>query len=219
MTLSKIRRSALFRLVFAALALALPTSAAQSHPHVFIIAKSELVYDGGNFTGVKYHWTFDDSYSAFAVQGLESKKDGKYTREDLAGLAKINVESLAEYDYFSTGKSSGRKLEFGQAENYWLDYADGKLTLNFTLPAKAPVSGRTLTFQVYDPTYFVSFAFDGPQAVTLQAASPGCSVSIKSPPRFDTGASKNLSEEFFSQLSSSSDYGAGQADRALVACP
>ena len=59
----------------------------------------------------------------------------------------------------------------------------------------------------------------GPQAVTLQVAAAGCTVSIKAPPRFDTGASKNLSEEFFSQLSASSDYGAGQADRALVACP
>ena len=216
----KIDRSNLNRLCWAALALALPASAAHGHPHVFILAKSELVYDGsGNFTGVRQHWTFDESYSAFAVQGLDAKKDGKYTREDLTSLAKVNIESLAEYDYFSFGKSSGKKLEFGQPENYWLDYADGKLTLNFTLPIKSPVSGRTLTFQVYDPSYFVSFAFNGPQAVTLQGAAPGCSVSIKSPPRFETGASKNLSEEFFSQLSSSSDYGAGQADRALVACP
>ncbi|MBY0611257.1 MAG: DUF1007 family protein [Beijerinckiaceae bacterium] len=203
-----------------AIALLIENAPAGAHPHVFIVAKSELVYDSsGNFTAVKQHWTFDESYSAFAVQGLDSKKDGKFTREDLAGLAKINVESLAEYDYFSFGKSSGKKLEFGQPENYWLDYADGKLTLNFTLPTKAPISGRTLTFQVYDPTYFVSFVFDGPQAVTLQGAAAGCTVSIKAPPRFDTGASKSLSEEFFNQLSASSDYGAGQADRALVACP
>ena len=193
---------------------------AHAHPHVFITAKSELVYDAsGSFTAVKQHWTFDDAYSSFAVQGLDSKKDGKYTREDLAGLAKINVESLAEFDYFSFGKSSGKKLEFTQPEDYWLDYADGKLTLNFTLPLKAPVSSRTLTYQVYDPTYFVAFGFDGANAVTLAGAKPGCSVTLKAPPKFDSGGTKSLSEDFFNQLSSGSDFGAGQADRALVTCP
>ena len=192
----------------------------KAHPHVFITAKSDLVYDaGGSLTGVRQHWTFDESYSAFAVQGLDARKDGKYTREDLQALAKVNIESLAEYDYFSYGKSSGVKLEFGQPVDYWLEYAGERLTLNFTLPLRAPVSSRTLTYQVYDPTYFVAFSFENRDAVTLVGAKPGCTVTLKQPPRFDTGSTKTLSEDFFNQLSAGSDYGAGQADRALVACP
>lgn len=191
-----------------------------AHPHVFVVAKAELLYDAsGNFTGAKQYWTFDEAYSSFAVQGLDSKKDGKYSRADLADLAKVNIESLAEFDYFSFGKSSGKKLEFGQPVDYWLDHAEGKLTLTFTLPMKAPVSGRTLTFQVYDPTFYVAFSFAAPDAVTLSGAAPGCQVSLKQAPKFGTGPSKTLSEEFFNQLNSASDYGGGQADRALAVCP
>ena len=198
----------------------LASGPARAHPHVFISARSELVYDAtGSFVAVKQHWTFDESYSAFAVQGLDAKKDGKYSREDLAGLAKVNIESLAEYDYFSTGKSAGVKLEFSQPVDYWLDYANEKLTLNFTLPLRAPVSSRTLTYQVYDPTYFVAFSFENREAVTLVGAKPGCTVTLKQPPKFDTGSTKTLSEDFFNQLSAGADYGAGQADRAVVACP
>jgi hypothetical protein len=37
-------------------------------------------------------------FSTFAIQGLESKEKGKFTREELAPLAKVNVESLKEYE-------------------------------------------------------------------------------------------------------------------------
>ncbi len=194
------------------------TGKAMAHPHVFILAKSEMLYDGsGNLTGVRHHWTFDELYSTFAVQGLDSKKDGTYTREDLAELAKTNVESLAEFDYFSFGKASGKKLEFGTPKDYWLEYSAKSLTLHFTLPTKAPTPGRILTFQVYDPTFYVAFTFDSKDPVTLVGANPGCSVTMKTPPKLD--ASKTLSEDFFNQLNASSDFGSGQANHVLVACP
>ena len=63
---------------------------------------SELVYaPDGAITGIRHDWTFDDMFSAFATQGLASKVKGQFTREELAPLAKVNVESLKEYDYFT----------------------------------------------------------------------------------------------------------------------
>jgi len=51
-------------------------------------------------------------YSAFAVQGLG--KDGKPpTREELAPLAKTNVESLAEFEFFTFAKQGGANSSFG----------------------------------------------------------------------------------------------------------
>jgi ABC-type uncharacterized transport system substrate-binding protein len=195
-------------------------SACHAHPHVSVQAQSELVYDASaNLTGVRHHWTFDESFSTFAVQGLDSKKDGKYTREDLADLAKTNVESLSEFGYFSSGKSSGKKLEFNDPKDQWLEFTNKKLTLHFFLPLKAPISGRTVTFEVYDPTYYVDFSFIEANPVTLSGAPAACTVTIKKPPQLDTAKSKNLSEDFFAQMSASSNYGAGFATHALVVCP
>ena len=48
---------------------------AQAHPHVWVTMKSELVYGAdGSATGVRHAWTFDDMFSTFATQGLESKE-------------------------------------------------------------------------------------------------------------------------------------------------
>jgi ABC-type uncharacterized transport system substrate-binding protein len=61
---------------------------ASAHPHVWVTVKSELVYaPDGSVSGVRHAWTFDDMFSVFALQGLESKTKGEYTREELAPLA------------------------------------------------------------------------------------------------------------------------------------
>jgi ABC-type uncharacterized transport system substrate-binding protein len=63
--------------------------------------RSEVVFaPDGKIAGVRHAWEFDEMYSAYAVQGLG--KDGKPpTREELAPLAKTNVESLAEFEFFT----------------------------------------------------------------------------------------------------------------------
>src|SRR5207237_2431169 len=67
-------------------------TAAQAHPHVWITSSSELIYaEDGSITGVRHAWTFDDMFSTYALQGIETKTKGVYTREQLAPLAKDNV--------------------------------------------------------------------------------------------------------------------------------
>src|ERR687885_143108 len=84
-----------------ALAAAFATAPALAHPHVWVTMKAEIVYaPDGTITGVRHAWTFDDMFSAFAVQGIEPKKKGVFTREELAPLAEVNVTSLKEFDFF-----------------------------------------------------------------------------------------------------------------------
>ena len=48
---------------------------ARAHPHVWVTMKSELVYAAdGTTTGVRHAWTFDDMFSTYALQGLETKE-------------------------------------------------------------------------------------------------------------------------------------------------
>ena len=63
----------------------------------------------GSITGVRHAWTFDDMFSTYAVQGLESKTKGAYSREELASLAQTNVELLKEFAYFTFAKADGKK--------------------------------------------------------------------------------------------------------------
>src|SRR5438046_1924821 len=101
-------------LLVVALAVAAP---AQAHPHVWVTATSELLYrEDGSIVGVRHAWTFDEMFSTYALQGIEPKAKGIYTREELADLARTNVESLKEYRYFTYAKAGdgepSKKMHF-----------------------------------------------------------------------------------------------------------
>src|SRR5580704_16094552 len=74
----------IFATIFALAGLLAAGASARAHPHVWVTMQGELVYaPDGSITGVRYAWTFDDMFSAFATQGLETKKPGVFTRQDL----------------------------------------------------------------------------------------------------------------------------------------
>ena len=193
---------------------------ARAHPHVWVTMKTELVYAGdGTVTGVRHHWAFDDMFSAFATQGLESKEKGKFTREELSPLAKVNVESLKEYDYFTYATADGKKAPLTDPQpDYWLDYNDSVLTLNFTLPFKTPVKAKLLKIDIFDPTIFVDFAFAKEKPVHLVGAPAGCKLDIALPREMTFAEGKKLSEIPADQPNTFMT-GAEFANKILVHCP
>jgi ABC-type uncharacterized transport system substrate-binding protein len=205
-------------LALLALAIASP---ALAHPHVWVAVRSEVVFTpDGKVAGVRHAWEFDEMYSAFAVQGLG--KDGKPpTKEELAPLAKTNMESLAEFDYFTFAKQNGAKAKFKEPVGATLEANDKKIvTLRFFLPLETPVSAqKPFSFQVYDPTYFVSFGFEKQDPVSLAKAPSGCSLSALEPKPLATDENKKLTEAFFQNFSPGADFGIKLATRVVVACP
>src|ERR1700750_852225 len=135
----------LFGLLLLAGAFALGPNTADAHPHVWITASSELIYaPDGSISGVRHAWTFDDMFSTYALQGIETKTKGVYSREELGSLAQTNVESLKEYGFFTFAKADGKKEKFQEPVDYFLEYKDAALTLHFTLMLKTPVKPKQL---------------------------------------------------------------------------
>jgi len=190
---------------------------ALAHPHVWVTMKSELVYaPDGTVTGIRHAWAFDDMFSTYALQGLESKEKGVYTRDELKGLAEVNVTSLKEYSYFTVAKMDGKKTVLTDPVEYWLDYKDQVLTLNFTLPFKAPVKARDIELEIYDPSYFVDFSFAEKDPVALKGAPSGCKLAVAKPQEMSVADGKKLSEADFNQVTS--NWGAQFANRISVKC-
>jgi ABC-type uncharacterized transport system substrate-binding protein len=210
-----------FRVGFAVLLVSGFIGPAFAHPHVWVTAREDVIFDNqGRISAIRGAWVFDDMYSAFATQGLG--KDGQLaTKEELAPLAKTNVDSLAEFDYFTFANIGGTKIEFGPPTDYSLEERPDKLVvLSFTLPLKEPTNpGKAFTFQVYDPTYFVAFSLDDKLPVELVGAPKGCSDSVLGADPLDADATKKLSEAFFANLSPGSNFGMKLASRIFVACP
>ena len=194
------------------------TAPALAHPHVWVTMSSQLVYGpDGSVTGIRHAWAFDDMFSTFATQGLESKQKGVFTREELKPLAEVNVTSLKEYDYFTIAKANGKKTPLTDPVDYYLDYKDQVLTLNFTLPFKTPVKARDLDLEVYDPSYFVDFAFAEKDPVVLAGAPVGCQLSVAKPKEMSVADGKKLSEADFTAMAN--NWGQQFANRISVKCP
>jgi ABC-type uncharacterized transport system substrate-binding protein len=192
-----------------------------AHPHVWVTARASVVFDKeGRVAAIRNAWVFDDMYSAFVTQGIG--KDGQLaTREELAPLAKTNVESLAEFDYFTHAKAAGRAVEFTTPIDYSLEErADKLVVLTFTLPLKSPMNvGRAFSFQIYDPTYFVAFSLEEKDPVALAGAPQGCSASVLGTNPLSAEDQQKLTQASLDNFSPGADFSIKLASRIIVACP
>jgi ABC-type uncharacterized transport system substrate-binding protein len=171
---------------------------AVAHPHVWIFVEATVLYDKGTFSGLEQTWTFDEYYAATAIEGLDKNKDGKFDREELAELAKVNMDGLKDFAYFTFPALAGQELKLGEARDYWFEYTGGRLSLHFILPFAQPVlaEAKGLTFSVQDPTYFIAFEFVKRDPVKLGKGTPkGCKVAVGQPPQ-DSAATDALQRQF-----------------------
>jgi ABC-type uncharacterized transport system substrate-binding protein len=173
------------RILLSALALAalVPAAPAHAHPHVLVDAKSEILFDAkGRMAAVRHAWQFDEAFSAYAMQGLDTNNDGQMSEEELKPLAKVNVESLQDFDFFTYLTVDDKDIKFVPPTEYWLELRGDRLTLFYSLPLKEPTKvGKKTILEVYDPEYFVAFTFVKDDPIAVIDAPAGC-AAVYHPP-------------------------------------
>ncbi|MBO0718234.1 MAG: DUF1007 family protein [Rhizobiales bacterium] len=202
----------------------LAAAGARAHPHVWVTMRATIVYaPDGAVTGVSQDWTFDDMYSAFALTGIEAQKKGHYTRAELQPLAQVNIDSLKDFGYFTFAKLDGKRRQgdaFAAPVDYWLDYDSetAELTLHFTLPFKQPTAAKHLIVEIYDPEFFIDFAFAENDAVKLIGAPTQCKFSAEKPQDDNFFSAQRLNRSY---VPSEANIGMGMkfANKISVECP
>jgi len=181
---------------------------AVAHPHVWVTVEATVLYDAKKqITGLKESWSFDKAYSEYALDGLEKDTGGNYTPAAFVALAKENMESLKDYNYFTEAYVEGAKVEMSAPEGAVVVRDDKAiLHLTYTMPLKQPVNVGTLKFSflIYDPEFYIAFALAEKDPVHLAAGAPaGCAPRIE-PPTGDPTKSKT--------------WGSAYAATVVVAC-
>jgi len=180
-----------------AAAMALPNSdAALAHPHVWVTARTELVFNGPKLDSIRHVWQFDEAFTAFAIQGLDTDEDGNLTQEELQPLAKVNIESMKEFGYFTFVGVGDVEPEFKMPTEYWLDFNNGLLTLFYTLPLQTPIApgSEELTVEVFDPTFFVEFEMIEKEPVTVSNLPDSCKMAFERPKELESDVASALAE-------------------------
>lgn len=218
------RRAGLKALWAVLVGLTAASATAVAHPHVWVTYETTIVYDKGAITGFDHVWTFDDMYTAMAIQGLDKNGDGTYTREELAELADVNMQGLKDFDYFTYAKLGTSDLKIAGPKDAWLEHTNGILKLHFRLTLEQPVlaDAEGFTAAVYDPSFFISFEPEKADPVKLAAGAPqGCKAGFIEP-KTDADSeelkAKLLNDAFAKELGQTTNIGGGFTKTITVSC-
>lgn len=207
-------------LLIALMAVPSGSTGVNAHPHVWVAVETTVIYENAAVTGLRHTWTFDDLYTAQAVQGLDTNGDGTYDRQELAELAKVNMDGLKEFAYFTFAKLGETDVALGEPTDAWLEHKDGTLALHFTVPLRQPVLAEAdgFSFSVYDPSFFIAFdlAKDNPIRLAEQAPQ-GCTAEIGIPKSDQIDLSR-LGESFAQELGDYAGFGLSMAKTVSIRC-
>ncbi len=176
-------------------ATALPAGA---HPHAWITTTAAVVFNAkGEITALSIGWIFDKDYSHYAIDGLDTNGDGKFSPSELMVLSDENVKALREYDYFVYARAGKEKLPWGMVSDYGMGHsADERLDLQMVLPLVAPIDPRHVdfSFRIYDPTFYIDIEFAEKNPLAVVGTPPrGCKVVLlPSPSDQQTKQTRNM---------------------------
>ncbi len=209
-------------LVLTGLAVLLSTGpSARAHPHAWIDLSTTVLFDeAGRVAALRVHWVFDEFYTLYAVEGLDADGDGKADEEQLRELAKVNLESLSEYDYFTYMKVDGVQPAYDPVVDWETYMEEERLAMTFTVALLAPADPRRsdVSYAVYDPTYYIEVAHISGEPVRLEGAVPeGCSFKLQYPDPDDEMAlfAANLDQN----ETAGDGLGAFFAEHVAILCP
>ena len=114
---------------------------AAAHPHVWITVESVVVYERGSIAAIRHTWTFDELYTTMAIQGLDANNDCNYDRTELAELAKVNMDGLKEFAYFTQVKLADQALGVEDPKDHYLVYAEATAQGESEPSAQPPARG------------------------------------------------------------------------------
>lgn len=122
------------RLVVAGLAILLAPTLAFAHPHIFAEARLEVASDDkGEVSELRNVWRFDELFSASVVLDFDKNSNATLDPDELAEVGQTVLESLSEYNYYTTALENGKSIKVSKPEHITVDYKDGQLLMIFAV--------------------------------------------------------------------------------------
>ena len=161
-----------------------------AHPHSWINLKTEFIMDDqGRLSGLTQHWEFDVYYSMMTYADMMN--DYGDEQKGLLKLGQGMVNSLKGYAYFSTLELNGHliQLDTPYDQTLRITYPKGQqtltLTMHFELSKAQVIENKTLSFRVFDPSYYIDMRhYTASQVIihTKNATECSSTVTLPEPP-------------------------------------
>lgn len=203
--------------------LAAPTGVA-AHPHVFIDATIEVLFDSrGRAEALRIGWTYDSLFSMtyVAEMGLDPDFDGVLSAAEEAGLAGFDMDWHAEFAGDTYALWGDAPLVLSGPTESTAAYRDGSLVSTHLRRFSEPVdvAGGDLVVQVYDPSFYTSYLIAQTPVLT---GRQDCRVQVYEPDREAADARLQAAlEELAGSAEAETEFpaiGAAYAEEARITC-
>lgn len=153
---------------------------AHAHPHIFIEAGLDFIFDDQNqLTAVRVSWTYDDLYSLLVIQdlGLDNDYDGRLTPREQEKLTGFDMRWVEGFEGDLYVLKDGPPITLGGPRDYTAKLIDGRVVTTHVrdLDTQIAVGDEPLIFQIYDPGFYTAYEITGPNRIQGGAA---CSTQV-----------------------------------------
>jgi tRNA threonylcarbamoyladenosine biosynthesis protein TsaE len=190
---------------------------ALAHPHAFIDASVEVVFDAeGRLSAIHQMWAFDNAFGdVLRLQG-DANGDARLDESELDAVEGFLATGFAPFDYYTRVVVDGALLALGAPMEAQASVQDYRLHYEFTIPLAEPVtiqSGAGIDIADFDLNFGLVWVSPPLEAVNLPA---GCSLARRDREPGEPRLQALLLQPGIHSLEP--DPAAGYAVRAVIGC-
>lgn len=178
------RLAAAFVFATASLIVSAPPRA-QAHPHIWIDAFVEVVFDDGQVTALRINWTFDPFFTGMAAADFDADGNAELDQAEAAELAANSAENLKDVGFFTHIWIGADPLDIAAAQDFEAWVKDGRLSFAFTVAMPQPIdpTKTTLAISLYDPTYYIEITPDPIDPLRFAGGAAPCLANVQPDPQ------------------------------------
>ncbi|MEQ8285651.1 DUF1007 family protein [Thalassospira sp.] len=155
------RKTVLASLV-AGISLLATSPSALAHPHVWIDANAEFVFENNQITAIHMHWLFDDLFSMTLIDEFDENFDTRFFGEENTTVRDNAFNALADVSWLTHLRRNEELVSFANATDFKADITDDRrVSYDFKLMLATPIDPTKddISLSVYDAEYYIDIAF------------------------------------------------------------
>lgn len=173
-----------------ALCLALSAAPAGAHPHVFVDAGFDLIFDdAGRLAAIRTAWVYDEFFSLLVIEdgGHDADRDGEISAAELDGLRGFDMDWPEGFEGDLAVTQGDARAGLGGPEAVTVDWREGRLISTHLRRLAEPLdpAAGDISVSPFDPTYYIAYAvvaqarFTGRDDCTAEAWEPDLGAAEK----------------------------------------
>lgn len=132
------------------------------HPHVFVDATVQVLFNKVGLSSVKNHWVYDELYSTAMMSSGDTDGNGVISSKENAWFQKAILSPIEPQNYFNYVLRETEFLRAKEIKNFNATFQNSRLVLDFEVVFECPVTAdyTMLVAVVADPSNYILITSD-----------------------------------------------------------